>query len=299
MQGLQRALRTLSLSGGQKVFPGMNRTVLLDQRIFYVAPKEAIEDVAAVLTAYIFGGLHRGKDGFYDLFGWETLKRRVSEVIDILFNDDQYLRIEFSRTQACIAREVFERIRREYGHLSPVFVLRLDADVTSKFNDAWKHVENGHVDPEYLERLQARTAIFADLHAKTIGGLDLTRALNSILAKITTPELFDLLLFAFLSRALTDTGVKLWTESWKQIIAQVDVKIPASSWEGSSYESVWSVIEMFREDSENILDVCRVPWREVQDSQDWELRGLCDAIRHRVQGGVDVVEGSAFGMDVS
>jgi hypothetical protein len=137
------------------------------------------------------------------------------------------------------------------------------------------------------------------LHAKTIGGLDLTRALNSILAKITTPELFDLLLFTFLSRALTDTGVKLWTESWKQIIAQVDVKIRESSWEGSSYESVWSVIEMFKDDSENILDVCRVPWREVQDFQDWELRGLCDAIRHRVQGGVDVVEGSAFGMDVS
>lgn len=132
------------------------------------------------------------------------------------------------------------------------------------------------------------------MHAK-ICGLDLTRALDTILPKITTPDFFELLLFTFLSRGHTDTGVKLWTSSWRQIEAQFD-KIPESWWE-TSHESVSSVVEMFRKDSEIILDVCRVPWREVQDFQDWELRRLCGAIRRSVQGSVDGEE-NGFGMDM-
>ncbi|TEB17451.1 hypothetical protein FA13DRAFT_768321 [Coprinellus micaceus] len=219
--------------------------ILLDQRIFYIAPKERIEAVAAILTAYIFDGLHRGKDGYYDRFGWETLKRRVSDAIDILFNDDRHLRVEFSRTQACIAKEVFERIRREYGQLSPVFVIRLGADVMSKFNDTWKHVKNGYVDPEHIQLLEVRTAVFADLHAKRIGGLDLTQALNTILPKVTTPDLFESSCSSPSSPGGSLTqGIKLWTSSWRQIAAQFD-KIPESWW-GAECDSVWSVIEMFR-----------------------------------------------------
>ena len=138
MQGLQQTLQNLTVSGTQKVFSGVVDTMpLIDQRIFYIAPRDMIKEVAEILTACIFSGLQKGKDGYYDRFGWETVKRRASDVIDILFNDDRYLAAEFSRTQVCIAKEVFQSIRREYRPLSSVFVTRLEADVKSKFNGAW------------------------------------------------------------------------------------------------------------------------------------------------------------------
>ena len=159
----------------------------------------------------------------------------------------------------------------------------------------FQHVRASHVRPEHIQLLYARTAILADVHAK-IGVIMLGLTLEYILHKITTPDLFETLLYTFISRSHTDTGGKLSTESWERVRARFD-QIPKSWW-GASYEQTKRVMEMFKQDSLMILGGSRVPWREVQDFQDLELRGLCEAIRRRVEGEGDG-EGNGFGMDMT
>ena len=140
-----------------------------------------------------------------------------------------------------------------------------------------------------------RTNTVADFYALGLITLeDFVSILDCIILKVKSADLFQIMLFEFVSRGLTHSALKLPWANWGRIHRR-SAMVPASGWDFSrpSYAETLKILDIFDEDAGGPHPFCSIPFKETASSGGWmDLGTLCETITCEAAGSKDQVEDS-------
>ncbi|TEB17454.1 hypothetical protein FA13DRAFT_1822475 [Coprinellus micaceus] len=233
------------------------------------------------------------KDGLQSLVSLQT---NVKLVTRILYEDGRARQPYASRTLAHISFQLCNAVAKVNKDLAQKLCHALVAEAFTGMRVAWIGSELfSEMNEEDQSNFLFRTNTVADLCALGLVTLeDFISILDYIILKVKSADLFQIMLFEFVSRGLTHSALKLPWASWGRIHRRIAM-VPASGWEFSrpSYAETLKVLDMFDEDAGGTQPTCNIPFKETVSSGGWmDLDTLCENIACEAAGSKDQAEDS-------